>query len=315
MSSDMEYQVYRRRREMSHNIRQRHVVYRVGDIVEMKCYSIRSRRARWIPAEVYEVWRDEIYGDLTYSVWLSNSEKTENFVRPEELRFREPLDLEQRWREDEIVRADEFARQENIRQLELERVRQQREIGHRGRGRVVKRSALRPHDRARSADEDVYTTERANLSNRAVSVPPGDWQDFVSEFAKFARRGDRAHQGFQKEYNDEIEFNDNTPHQGGDVNEVNALHYGEDEIDDHVRKDWLRRSVQDPEDFDDVNVGGGKMAGSKYPAHQDSFPSDSQRVYEMNFNDQVRKRRSGINLNIILPPGDGIRQGRDYYDD
>jgi len=305
---------------MIHKIRQRHVVYRVGDIVEMKIYSTHSRRPRWIPAEVYEVWRDETYGQLTYSVWLSHSGKAENFVRPDELRFHDPHDLEQRWREDEIVREDEFARQEYIRQLEVELARQRREIGYIRRGRGAKRQALRPHNRAHSADENVYIMERANPSNRALSVPPADWQEFFSQFAKFAHRGDREHQGFQEEYNDGIEFNDNVPQHGGDLNDENASQYDEDEIDDHVGEEWVRDSVQHPREIDDNDLGGCKVAGcdgfdKMYPAHQDMFVSDSQREYETDFNDQVKSRRGGINLNIVLPAENGIQHGRDYYDD
>jgi len=324
--SDFELEMYRRRREKFHKIKQRHVVYRVGDIVEVKSYSSRRRRPKWIPAEVYEVWRDEIYGELTYSVWLSKSGKVIDFVRPDELRFREPFDLEKRWREDEIVREDEFARQENFRQLEIERARQRRDRRPTRRGRRQKRQALvRPHNHARSADENFYITERADLSaNRPLSIPPDYWQEFFSEL--LARSTGRAHKQFQEEENDGIEFNDNVPQNGREMNDEDYLEYDDDHIDDHKSDVWVRRSAHDHGDIVDyVTHAGDNVAGSgdflsensegTYPSHPDIFISERQGTYETNLKDQTKRTKSAINLNIVLPAGTGIQSERDYYDD
>jgi len=322
--------MYRRKRKTLHKIRQRHVVYRIGDKVEIKSYSRRSSRPRWTPGEVWEVWRDEIYGGLTYSILLKRSGKIKDFIQNDELRFRDPLDLEKRWREDEIVREDEIARQENIKQFEVELARQRREREYSNRGRRPQRPARDiEHHRARSVNENYYFSERANLpEDRAMSVPPTDynWQDVFTYVANNVRKDGQAPPEFKEDENDRVRFNDKVPYNGRGTNvRDDIIQYDDDHIDDQVRDDWDKREP-DYRDIDaDVNprldnVGDsvvchrGNSEGA-YPAHQDIYIGDHQQTYEVNLRDHMEKRgimkRGGINLNIVLPSRTRVQNERE----
>jgi len=280
ISSSSSESVYsrRRRRRRKKTKKRRPVFYRIGDEVEFKKSGSRRRRSRWIPAQVDEIHRGGMYGELTYSIYLLESGKIVDYVRMEELRFRNPLDLERRLREEEIARC-----REDMRQINLKLARQQRRgisgRGHRmntyygGRGRS--RNASRSWYRARSADRNLHISGRPDRQpQRAQSVPPGNqtWPEFLAEFAKAACREPKED---DNEYSDHDGFNDvynETGHYDLDRRGVN--------IDEMLE---YKRDVE------------------RTPPINDMYINDRRGNYKMDGKD-LKFRGSEMNFNIFFPP-------------
>jgi len=316
-STGSETEVYRLRRRKNEETNIVHVIYRIGDKVEIKNHDHRSMRVRWDPAEVCKVYRDGMYGELTYSVWLKDTRMIEDFIHPDELRFRNPRDLDRRLKEDEIVRDDEIVRcQEEIRLLNLEQARQQQLRGPSMRGRRPQRAARAwKQPRAQSLNGDPPMPARANRpETRAMSVPPSDinWPEFFAKIAKIACRGGDQ---LVTEKTDDNEIKEqNPPFETGMYDRQSDLRrHDDDYIDGNELGNWRGKGDLDHRDIvADVDRGGDNVAdyiefGNAeriYPTHQNTYTSDRQVNYEMNLKD-----RGGIKVNVVLPPGTGIQHG------
>lgn len=269
------------------------------------------------------MYRDGMYGELTYSVWRWDTRRTEDYVHTDELRFRNPRDLERRLKEDEIVRVDEIVRcQEDLRQLNLEQARYQRVRGPVLRGRRPQRAARAwKQTRAQSVEVNTQIPVRENRpENRAMSVPPAEvnWAAFLAEFAKVTCRGDNP-----PEDNDGIEFKEQIPlvETGMYGRQGDARGQDEEYVERNERSVLGRKGDLDHRDIiADVNRGGDNVADCieyannerTYIPYQDTYINDRQVndrhvTYEMNLKDQMY--RQGIKLNFVLPPGTGIQHG------
>jgi len=318
-SSGSETEMYRLRRKKNVETNIVHVIYRVGDKVEIKNHDCRSTRVRWDPAEVCKVYRDGMYGELTYSVWLKHIGRIEDFVHPEELRFRDPRDLDRRLKEDEIVRDDEIVRcQEELRLLNLEQARQQQFRGPSMRGRRPQRAARAwKQRRAQSLNGDPPIPPRGNRpETRAMSVPPSDinWPEFFAEFAKIACRG--GDQLVAEKTDDDERKEQIAPFKAGMYGRQSDLHHNDDHIYRNERGHWRRKGDLDQRVIDaDVDRGMDNVADySEFgdaermnPTHQNTYMSDGHGNYEMNLKDQMNRR--GIKVKVVLPPVARIQHG------
>jgi len=287
-SSSSSESVYstRSRRRRKKSKRRRPVFYRIGDEVEFKKSGGRRRRSRWVPAQVDEIHRGGMYGELTYSIHLLDSGKIVDYVKMKELRFRYPLDLERRLREEEIARCREDMRQINLQLARQQRARAVSARGHRmntyygGRGRS--RDAVRSWHRARSAERNNHILSRPDrLEQRAQSVPPGSrsWPEFLAEFTK-------AVYGEPKEnhdYSDHNEFNDVHPETGNNDLEHRGVNIDEMEY---------KRDVERTPPINDMNT------------------DDRWGYYKMGGKD-LKFRGSDMNFNIYFPPCRGHQGGND----
>jgi len=260
--------------------------YRIDDEVEFKKSGGRRRRSRWVPALVDDIHRGGMYGELTYSIYLLDSGKIVDYVRLEELRFRYPLDLERRLREEEVARCREEMRRINLKLARQQRARALSARGHRmntyygGRGRS--RNAGRSWHRARSAERNNHGSSRPDRQEqRAQSVPPGSrtWPEFLAEFTK-------AVYGEPKEnhdYSDHNEFND-VYHETGN-NDLNHRGVNIDEMD-------YKRDVE------------------RIPPTNDMYTNDRRGYYKMD-GKGLKFRGSDMNFNIFVPPCRGYQGGND----
>jgi len=290
------------------------VVYRIGDKVEIENHGGRSRRDRWVKAEVCEVYPNGMYGELTYSVWRKDTRRIEDYVHTDELRFRNPRDLERRLREDEIVRC-----QEDLRQLNFEQARQQRKRGMSMRGRRPQRAARAwTQPRAQSVEVNAQLPIAGNPpEHRSMSVPPAgiNWAEFLAEFAKVTVCGDNP-----QEEADGMELKEQNPHfetgMYGRRDGRRGQGQDNDIIDRSERGDWGRRGDIDHRDIiAEVNRGGDHVADRLefvnnerlYVPNQDAYIDDRRGAYDINLKDHMN--RGQLSFNIVLPPGTGMQHG------
>jgi len=248
------------------------VVYRVGDKVEFKKYGGRSRRSKWVPAEIDKLHRGGMYGELTYNVWLLDSRRIEEYVCGDELRFRYPEDLEKRQRDDEIARC-----REDLRQINLKLARQQRERSY-SRGRRYERQGVWTQ-RARSADGNVYISDRQNrYEPRSMSVPPAEWPEFLAEFARTAFLGSRGgNQRMPPPEDSDDAHNENT---------FNAREVPQDEP--------IYGSERD-------NYGlRGNMVNESFTENRDYLGDGNRRSGKTDRNDRKNLHGRELNLNVFL---------------
>lgn len=311
-STETDYHLRRRRKRRGRKIR-RPLVFKLGDKVEFKKSGGRRRRAKWVLAEVCDVHRAGMYGELTYTVWLFESGRMVNYVRSDELRFRYRQDLERRQREEEIARC-----QEDLRLINIKLARQQRErefsrgrvintyMGGRGRSQHAAR-AWRPQPRAHSVDGNMHISARPVREERATSVPPGNqsWPVFLAEFAK----------GLEKcEYNvDEHqmnEFDNEAINYGREIRHNHGIYVDENEHDPLIGDDYYR------------SVGDVNYAGADTGNHLEFIKNDLQRTLALSGDDRfgtnnnlvnVKENNkingSGINLNFHFPTCRGQQVG------
>lgn len=210
------------------------MLYRVGDKVEYKKHDSRSRRRRWVSAEVDDV--QNLYGDFIYTIYLTRSGRMKDFVRDDELRFKDYRKYERRLREDEIERC-----RAEMRQISLRLGQQQRNTAAPMRGRRADTSGRRTfcaararEPRARSVDGRGYISSITDHNQpRSLSIPPQNYTlpQFLADFAKATLgdiRGDDRVQAVED--NDDNEFYDvdheEETHQGRDIKIQNADHLG-----------------------------------------------------------------------------------------
>jgi len=270
------------------------VVYRIGDKVEIENHGGRSRRDRWVKAEVCEVYPNGMYGELTYSVWRKDTRRIEDYVHTDELRFRNPRDLERRLREDEIVRC-----QEDLRQLNFEQARQQRKRGMSMRGRRPQRAARAwTQPRAQSVEVNAQLPIAGNPpEHRSMSVPPAgiNWAEFLAEYTKATVRGDYPPQEV-----DGIELKEQNPHvelgMYGRQNDIRGHGPDDDHIERNERGEWGRKER-------------GEWGRKGIIGHRD-IVADLQRGGD-NVSDCIEfvNERVPINVNFVLPAGTGIQHG------
>lgn len=253
------------------------MVYRVGDEVEFKKHGGRRRRAKWVPAEVDKLHRGGMYGELTYNVWLLDSERMEEYVCAEELRFRYPEDLEKRQRDDEIARC-----REDLQQIKLKLIRQQRGFS---RGRRDERQGAWTQ-RSCSVGGNVNLARPARQQPRSASVPPAHWVDYVAEHARnnfSAPRG--VDQRLAPAGDSDYVYNDNRFRERDHENERDER--------------GLRGNMDYKTIVNDVNHGGDRVADWVRPAPQnrDNPVIENRRKAKTDRIDMVGKR---FNLNLYI---------------
>jgi len=240
-----------------------------------------------------------MYGELTYNVWLLDTERMEEYVRAEELRFRYPEDLEKRRRDDEIARC-----REDLRQINLKLARQQRERGF-SRGRREERQGDWTQ-RAQSADGNVHFVARPDRQEpRSMSVPPVHWPEFLAEYAKnqfLGRRGGNQRLAPAEEI--DYVYND-SGFQGRDLQNHDERIYENERDDRGLRGNMDHRII-----VDDVNHGGDRVADRleikrthvdrPSPQHRD----DSSENRRNNKTERIDMVGRHFNLNVYLRGGE-----------
>jgi len=253
-----------------------------------------------------------MYGELTYTVWLFDSRKMMDFVRPDELRFRYHQDMERRRREDEVARC-----REDLRQLTLKLARKQRGreysrgrkieyLGGRGRSQHAARVWQPP--RAHSVDGNVRISARQERQpERATSVPPGNqsWPVFLAQFAKAVNNVPCEDIGDDQQFN---ELDHEAINYGRDVRQD---HVEEIEHDPRVRGDYYRSAG-------DINYAGGdidnrieflKNGVQGTPQPNEKYIDDQLGTYRMGVKHKNKVDGSEINLNFHFPSCRGQQVG------
>jgi len=290
----------------------RPLIYRIGDMVLFKkSGGSRRRRSRWVPVEVCDVHRGGMYGEITYSVWLLESRRMIDYVRTDELRFKNHHDLERRLRDDEIARYHE-----EVRNMNIGYSHNQRDWGLRrgegmdiGRGRS-RRTARAWQPRARSADGNFHLSPKRNHQReRAVSVPPENtnWPVFLAEFAKATYRD---HIVGRDNVDDNLQFN-NDDYEGwnrsrdvlhGEYNRID-----ENEYDYRDRGDFYRLAndtYRGGHDIDD-RLEYKETFVERTPPPKDDYMVDRGGSYTMNVQD--RAPRGDINMKFVFPSCRGMK--------
>jgi len=308
-SSETEYPL-RRRRKRRDRKKVRPLVYRKGDQVEFK-KSSRRRRSKWVLAEVCEV-HCGMYGELTYTVWLFDSRRMVDYVRPDELRFRYHQDMERRRREDEIARY-----REDLRQLTLKIARKQRgrefSRGRRGEtylgGRGRSQHAARVwQPRAHSVDGNIRMSARPERQpERATSVPPGNqsWPVFLAQFAKAVNNVPC------EEIVDDQQFNDLDHEAVNYGREARQDHVEEIEHDHRVRGAYYRSAADMNYTGDDIDnrIEFMKTGLQGTPQPNEKYIDDQLGTYRMGVKHKNKTDGSEINLNFHFPSCRGQQVG------
>jgi len=309
-SSETEYRIRRRRRREKKQIYP--LVYRVGDKLEFKKSGGRRRRQQWVSAEVYDVHRGGMYGELTYTVWLYDSRRMVDFVRSDELRFRYHHEVERRLREDEMARYREELRQINLKLVRHQRVREFSR-GRRldtyggGRGQSQQVARARRH-RAYSADGNFHISATPNRNQeRATSVPPGNqfWPHFLAEFAKSLNGVPREDLG---DSGDDHLFNE-LEHEAviheRDIRHDHDIHVYKNAHDHLLREDYYG-PTNDRMLYGDVNPENRiefiRSAVQRTPPVNDRYTGDRLGANSMDVKDRNQTNGEGININFVLQP-------------